>query len=97
MSEIDELAKEKAIKLGMPPDVHIPIGARNIESVIKYIGPVKGIESVNEENAFLLHRISLRNRIRNYPCGNLENHLFCIAKNKYGCMWIINITDRHIY
>lgn len=54
MSEIDELAKEKAIKLGMPPDVHIPIGAKNIESVIRYIGPVKGIESVNEENAFIV-------------------------------------------
>lgn len=52
--EIDPIAKTRANNLGMPSDVHIPIGARNIESVRKYIGQIEVIESISVKNAFIV-------------------------------------------
>jgi hypothetical protein len=63
MIEIDIFAVEMALRCGMPPDVHIPIGARDINSIIKYIGhPIK-ISSIPIEKAFILtpHHIPLKN------------------------------------
>jgi Lhr-like helicase len=54
MVEIDGKAKERAQRLGMPPDVHIPIGARDINAVTKYIGNITGIENVDPTKAFIV-------------------------------------------
>ena len=45
MHEVDELAKELALIYGMPPDLHVPIAARNIEAITKYIGTVSEIST----------------------------------------------------
>ncbi len=54
MFEIDEIAKEEARKYGMPPDVHIPIAARDKYSIAKYIGSINSIDSVPSDKAFLV-------------------------------------------
>lgn len=54
MIEIDEKAKARAHILGMPPDVHIPIGARSKNAIEKYIGSVTEIKHVRPKNAFLV-------------------------------------------
>lgn len=53
MIEIDEIAKELAIRYGMPPDLHVPIAARNKEAISKYIGTLSQI-SANSINTFLV-------------------------------------------
>ncbi|MCW3090002.1 MAG: hypothetical protein JWP81_1071 [Ferruginibacter sp.] len=35
MTEVDEIAKARAKKSGMPADVHIPIGARDQDAITK--------------------------------------------------------------
>ncbi len=52
--EIDEIAKVKAIRYGMPSDVHIPISARDIEAITKYIGYITTVTGINSEKAFLV-------------------------------------------
>jgi hypothetical protein len=54
MFEIDHKAKERAIIFGMPPDVHIPIGARDKNAIIKYIGSIENIRKVSPESAFIV-------------------------------------------
>jgi hypothetical protein len=45
MRETDELAKELAVRWGMPSDLHVPIAARNIDAIIRYIGSATKISS----------------------------------------------------
>lgn len=52
--EIDEKAKARAQILGMPPDVHIPIGARDKSAIEKYIGSISSIKNVQSEKAFIV-------------------------------------------
>ncbi|MBK9983321.1 MAG: hypothetical protein IPP15_13145 [Saprospiraceae bacterium] len=40
MKAIDELAKALAVRYGMPSDIHVPIAARDKESIEKYIGHI---------------------------------------------------------
>jgi len=54
MFEIDEKAKAKAIRYGMPPDVHIPIAARDKDAITKYIGSISNIFAVQPEKAFIV-------------------------------------------
>jgi hypothetical protein len=54
MFEIDEIAKAKAIRYGMPPDVHIPISARDKDAITKYIGNITNIASVSPDKAFIV-------------------------------------------
>lgn len=54
MLEIDEKAKSMAIICGMPPDVHISIGARDKNAITKYIGSITNIAGVNSEKAFIV-------------------------------------------
>ena len=54
MVEIDKKAKEMANIWGMPSDVHIPIAARDMSSIIKYIGNINNIETVQPEKAFMV-------------------------------------------
>lgn len=63
MIEIDEIAKEKAMRYGMPPDVHVPIAARDATAVIKYIGRITPITGVLPEKAFIVtpHLIPAQN------------------------------------
>lgn len=51
MNEIDEIAKELALRWGMSPDLHVPIAARNVEAIIKYIGVTSKISA----NALLVN------------------------------------------
>jgi len=55
MNEIDELAKVLALRWGMPTDLHVPIAARNVEAIIKYIG----VTSKISPNAFLVNPYSI--------------------------------------
>jgi hypothetical protein len=54
MVEVDEKAKARAQILGMPSDVHIPIGARNKNAISKYIGSIQSIENIQPEKAFIV-------------------------------------------
>lgn len=54
MIEIDEKAKEMARIWGMPLDVHIPIAARDKDSISKYIGSIKTIKMIQPEKAFIV-------------------------------------------
>lgn len=62
MRAIDELAKELAVRFGMPADLHIPIAARNKEAIHKYIGPFS--EIFTKSNKALLVKIE------DAPCIN---------------------------
>jgi len=42
---IDELAKALAVKYGMPPDLHVPIAARNVDAINTYIGQATEISN----------------------------------------------------
>ncbi len=54
MIEIDNRAKEMAKIWGMPPDVHIPIAARDKNAITKYIGSIINIETIQPEKAFIV-------------------------------------------
>ena len=54
MKEIDEHAKAKAKILGMPEDVHIPIGARDQLAVLKFIGAIEPIDGIDITKAFVV-------------------------------------------
>jgi len=54
MLEIDQIAKERAMIFGMPPDVHIPIGARDKDSILRFIGSIQNIDKVPPESAFIV-------------------------------------------
>lgn len=54
MFEVDQKAKARALKLGMPPDVHIPIGARDKGSILKYIGSIETISTIPPESAIIV-------------------------------------------
>lgn len=54
MVEIDEKAKARAQILGMPSDVHIPIGARNKNAISRYIGSIQSIKNIQSEKAFIV-------------------------------------------
>jgi len=54
MQDIDQKAKELALKYGMPLDVHIPIGAKDKQAIIKYIGCIQEINGVHAEMAFIV-------------------------------------------
>jgi hypothetical protein len=43
MEEIDELAKKLVRENGMPPDLHVPIAARSLEAITRYLGIVSEI------------------------------------------------------
>lgn len=55
MMEVDQKAKDRAMILGMPADVHILIGARDKNSIIKYIGSIESIDTVHSESAFIVN------------------------------------------
>lgn len=54
MLEVDQKAKERALRLGMPPDVLIPIGARDKHGISKYIGIIEDIAQVSPASAFIV-------------------------------------------
>ena len=59
MIEIDEVAKSNVKIWGMPPDVHVPIAARDKTAITKYIGTITAIPRVNPEKGFI---------VTPYPC-----------------------------
>jgi hypothetical protein len=54
MREIDMYAKEFAKRYGMPDDLHIPIAARTIDAINKYIGNISEILAKSQSNKALL-------------------------------------------
>src|SRR6267154_1577731 len=42
---IDEVAKQKISIDGIPPELHLPIAARSIDAILKYIGTIQEISS----------------------------------------------------
>ena len=57
MTIIDEVAKSDVInKWGMPESLHLPISAKDKDSIITYIGEiVKELSAPNTNNAFLVN------------------------------------------
>jgi hypothetical protein len=66
MIPIDHIAKKRAAVMGMPPDVHIPIGARTKDAVIKFIGTTQNIATIPADQAFI---------VLPYDCPVLNNKL----------------------
>ncbi len=55
MKAIDKLAEDLAYKFGMPAGLHIPIAARNMEAIEKYIGSITEVLSTSQSfKAFLV-------------------------------------------
>lgn len=56
MLEIDKIAKSDIVnKCGMPESLHLPISAKDKESIVKYVGNiVEELSSPNTDNAFLV-------------------------------------------
>ena len=74
MRAIDELAKELAVRYGMPPDLHIPIAARNKEAIHKYIGSFSEIFT-KSNNALLV-------KIEDTPCINNKLAIWKIKESE---------------
>ncbi len=72
MVEIDHKAKEKAAIYGMPPDVHIPIAARDKNSIIKYIGNIEPVSNINPEMAFFVTTHSIPELNKKLPLWALR-------------------------
>lgn len=45
MNEIDELAKQLALRLGLPSDLLVPVATRDLETIIKYIGTANNMQN----------------------------------------------------
>ncbi len=85
MIEIDQHAKARAVILGMPPDVLVPIGARDRYAVLRYIGEIDEIAGIAPEKAFIVSPYSIPERNEKLQLWKLKESAVLHSKKQ---VWV---------